>query len=136
MAKRLQAVFAVIDGAMYEVLEGSDCFQCAFGPGGCSNECNCIKGADRAFVSNVRFKRLTPPKVGASSESVGNKYTILDAATGKIKSGKYFVLKIDAKDPEERVAVRLALQAYSVEQDRIGRFEYAGNVLGFIGEGK
>ncbi len=50
-----------------------------------------------------------------------NKYTILDAKTGKAKKGKYFVLRLDTKSTDERCCVACALTAYADEAQRIGK---------------
>ena len=134
MSKKLEAVFAVIDGAMFQVLPGACCGSCHYNPAG-EFICRCVKGVDHVFKVPVAFKKLTPNNTRKKQldDLVGTKYTILDAATGKIKSGKYFVLRIDARSRDERRAVRLALEEYAVQQDLNGRQEYAGNVLEFIG---
>ena len=49
-----------------------------------------------------------------------NKYTILDAKTGKVKEGKYFVLRLDTKSTDERCCVACALTAYVKQAKEIG----------------
>ena len=49
-----------------------------------------------------------------------NKYTILDAKTGKVKRGKYFVLRLDTDSSDERACVMTALTAYSKQAQIIG----------------
>lgn len=66
---------------------------------------------------------------------IGSKYRILDAATGEEKKGKYFCLRIDANNPEERIIVRATLKKYA-ELHGGPSSEYAKNVLKFIGEGE
>lgn len=46
-------------------------------------------------------------------ETVYAKYKIIDAKTGAEKHGKYFVLKIDTADQEEREAVFTELSSSS-----------------------
>lgn len=41
------------------------------------------------------------------------KYIILDAETNEPKTGKYFVLKLNSDNENERKAVKAALKAYS-----------------------
>lgn len=62
------------------------------------------------------------------SKLVYQKYNILDAETGEVKKGKYFVLRLDAHDPDERAAVRNALQTYANCQEQIGRTDFAKNI--------
>lgn len=66
------------------------------------------------------------------SKAVYSKYRLLDSETGEEKTGKYFVLKIDAADPDERKAVFDALFEYARAHAKNGNREYAMNVLGFI----
>ena len=63
---------------------------------------------------------------------VYGKYKILDAKTGIEKRGRYFVLKIDADNPIESIAVKLALKAYADYQSTFGRAEYAKDVMRYI----
>ena len=66
-------------------------------------------------------------------DTVYGKYIILDAETGKSKKGKYFVLKINAKNAKERRAVRISLHEYVVQQRRNGRWDYAQSVEQYAG---
>ena len=60
------------------------------------------------------------------------KYRILDAKTGEEKHGKYFVLKIDAKDEKERKCVEKAMEIYAVMHANCGNTEYANAVLDYL----
>lgn len=63
---------------------------------------------------------------------VGNKYRILDAKTGEEKRGKFFCLRIDAKDPSESSIVYNTLRYYSEMHAAVGHDEYADNVMRFV----
>ncbi len=67
-----------------------------------------------------------------NSEKIYGKYRILDAKTGTEKNGRYFVLKIDAADAIESIAVKLALKAYADYQRTFGREEYANGIMDYI----
>lgn len=60
---------------------------------------------------------------------VYRKYRIYDAKTGEEKHGKYFVLKIDAKDDVERESVASALKVYAASHSYHGNPEYASEVM-------
>ena len=60
------------------------------------------------------------------------KYRLLDAKTGEEKHGKYFVLKIDAKDEKERECVENAMKIYAVTHANRGNSEYANTVLDYL----
>ena len=60
------------------------------------------------------------------------KYRLLDAKTGEEKHGKYFVLKIDAKDENERKCVEKAIEIYAVSHANRGNSEYANAVLDYL----
>ena len=66
------------------------------------------------------------------SDKVYCKYKILDAKTGVEKRGKYFVLKIDAKDPVERNAVWCAMMWYADYHRRHGNAKYAKEVESYV----
>lgn len=63
---------------------------------------------------------------------VGNKYRILDAKTGEEKKGKYFCLRIDANDPQERSVVEETMLTYVGKHRALGNREYANKVIAFI----
>lgn len=67
----------------------------------------------------------------SDKERVYGKYRIIDAKTGEEKDGLYFVLKVDAKDADERRAVFEALFEYAREQARSGRATYAKEVINY-----
>lgn len=71
----------------------------------------------------------------AQEDSVYKKYTILDAETGREKTGKYYVLKINSNDPLERMAVREAMFEYARQLAKHGRRYYANRVLQWMQEG-
>lgn len=88
-----------------------------------------IEGRDDAlllYLDNLvkRFREF-------AKKHVMSKYRILDAVTGKEKDGKYFVLKVDAKDAQERMAVFYALRAYADAQTEIGNKTFADSVNDF-----
>jgi len=60
------------------------------------------------------------PKPKSKPEGLYNKYTILDAKTGKVKRGKYFVLRLDTDSTDERACVIAALTAYSKQAQFLG----------------
>lgn len=60
-----------------------------------------------------------------NENNVYRKYRILDATTGEEKHGKYFVLKIDAKDEKERECVDEAMCAYVQAHLNRGNTDYA-----------
>ena len=62
-------------------------------------------------------------------ETVYAKYKIIDTKTGAEKHGKYFVLKIDTADQEERKAVFAALSTYAKYQTSVGHKGYAEAVM-------
>lgn len=64
--------------------------------------------------------------------NVYRKYRILDAKTGEEKHGKYFVLKIDAKDEKEREYVEKAIETYAESHADGGNPEYANAVLDYL----
>lgn len=66
------------------------------------------------------------------NETVYAKYEILDAKTGAKKRGKYFVLRVDAADPVERIAVADALIKYAKVQADAGRHNYAKAILDYV----
>lgn len=66
------------------------------------------------------------------NDTVYEKYEILDAKTHQKKRGRYFVLKIDAADSIESIAVKLALKAYADYQAAFGREQYAKAVMRYI----
>ena len=67
-----------------------------------------------------------------SNNEVGNKYKIFDAKTGEEKKGKYFCLRIDANDEQERDIVEAAMLTYIRMHKAANNHEYAENVLGFF----
>ena len=67
---------------------------------------------------------------------VYGKYLILDAFSGAPKKGKYFVLKINSRDKNERIAVRQALQSYVQAHEKFGNFEYAKNLCKLVKGGR
>lgn len=73
---------------------------------------------------------------GKENETVYAKYRILDAKTGEEKRGKYFVLKIDAKNFIERCAVRFALMSYADYHRIRGNERYADEVRSYVVGGK
>lgn len=78
------------------------------------------------------FKRMTDD---AQEEGIYKKYIILDAKTGREKAGKYYVLKINAKDPVERMAVREAMCEYARQIAKHGRRYYADLLLQWMQKG-
>ena len=66
------------------------------------------------------------------SNEVGNKYLIFDAETGEEKKGKYFCLRIDANDKQERAIVEDVMLTYIFKHRAAGNYEYADNVLAFV----
>ena len=64
-------------------------------------------------------------------EQVGKKYMVLDAKTGQEKKGEYFVLKLDADDRCELLAVRAALCRHCKMHRLLGNEDYAGKVYDF-----
>ena len=64
--------------------------------------------------------------------TIENKYRLFDATTGEEKHGKYFVLKIDAKDKKERKCVEKAMETYAVMHANCGNTEYANAVLDYL----
>lgn len=68
----------------------------------------------------------------ASNETLYAKYKILDAKTGAEKRGKYFVLKIDAKDPVEWCAVQAAMAMYADYHKRHGNAKYSKEVESYV----
>ena len=65
-------------------------------------------------------------------ETVYAKYKIIDKKTGAEKHGKYFVLKINAADQEEREAVFAALSTYAKCQAAFGHKGYAEAVMRYV----
>lgn len=63
-----------------------------------------------------------------AKEHVTLKYRVLDAVTGKEKDGKYFILKVDAKDATEREAVHYALRVYADVHNEKGNTTFAKSV--------
>lgn len=57
--------------------------------------------------------------------TIENKYRLFDARTGEEKHGKYFVLKIDAKDEKERECVDEAMLMYTMAHMNRGNTDYA-----------
>ena len=69
----------------------------------------------------------------ASEHETGDaRYKMLDAKTGAEKHGKYFVLKIDAKDPVEWCAVHFAMAMYADYHKRHGNAKYAKEVKSYV----
>lgn len=66
------------------------------------------------------------------NDKVYGKYKILDAKTGAWKRGKYFVLKVDAKNFIERCAVRFALASYADYHRVRGNTKYAEEVRSYV----
>lgn len=67
-----------------------------------------------------------------NENNVYRKYRILDAGTGEEKHGKYFVLKIDAKDKVERECVKAAMNMYTMAHMNRGNTDYARAVDDYI----
>ena len=67
-----------------------------------------------------------------NENNVYRKYRILDATTGEEKHGKYFVLKIDAKDEKERECVKAAMNMYTMAHMNRGNTDYALAVDDYI----
>ena len=67
-----------------------------------------------------------------NESNVYRKYRILDAETGEEKHGKYFVLKIDAKDKVERECVKAAMSMYAMAHMNRGNTDYARAVADYI----
>ena len=65
-------------------------------------------------------------------ETVYAKYKVIDKKTGAEKNGKYFVLKLDAADQEEREAVFAALSTYAKCQAAFGHKGYAEAVMRYV----
>ena len=87
------------------------------------------KEADRAnpqYEQNIKREEELKDKVYG-------KYAVTDARTGEKKDGKYFILKIDAKEDLERAAVREAMKTYIAEQLKCGKGIYASNVAVYAG---
>lgn len=70
--------------------------------------------------------------MASENETVYAKYKILDAKTGAEKHGKYFVLKIDAKDQVEWCAVHFAMAMYADYHKRHGNAKYAKEVKSYV----
>ena len=66
---------------------------------------------------------------------VGCKYRLFDAESGIEKNGKYFCLRIDAEDPNERAIVMATLRYYSSLHFDAGNGDYAENVIQYAGLG-
>lgn len=87
------------------------------------------KEADRAnpqYEQNIKREEELKDKVYG-------KYAVTDARTGEKKDGKYFILKIDAKEDLERNAVREAMKTYIAEQLKCGKGIYASQVALYAG---
>lgn len=80
---------------------------------------------------NRSFNGVTEEK--ELKDKVYGKYAVTDARTGEKKDGKYFILKIDAKEDLERAAVREAMKTYIAEQLKCGKGIYASNVSVYAG---
>lgn len=65
-------------------------------------------------------------------ETVYAKYKVIDKKTGAEKNGKYFVLKLDTADQEERKAVFAALSMYTYCQATAGHIGYAEAVMRYV----
>lgn len=65
-------------------------------------------------------------------DKVYGKYRILDAKTGEEKKGRYFVLKLDAKDDIEARIVRAALLNYASMQRIVGRHDYCNEIVDYV----
>lgn len=85
-----------------------------------------IEGRDDALLLylNSKVKQFRE----YAKEHVTSKYRVLDAVTGKDKDGKYFVLKVDAKDATEREAVHYALRVYADVHNERGNTTFAQSV--------
>ena len=66
------------------------------------------------------------------NSKVERKYRIFDAKTGIEKNGRYFVLRCDSPDVNERMAVVKALEEYCKFHREHGRLEYAESVLEYL----
>lgn len=88
-----------------------------------------LEGRDDALL--LYLDKFVKQLLEYAKEHVTSKYRILDAVTGKEKDGKYFVLKVDAKDAQERMAVFYALRAYADVQTEIGNKTFADSVNDF-----
>lgn len=64
--------------------------------------------------------------------TIENKYRLFDATTGEEKHGKYFVLKIDAKNETERECVKAAMNMYTMAHMNRGNTDYARAVDDYI----
>lgn len=82
--------------------------------------------------ADCNFKRMTDD---AQEEGIYKKYIILDSETGREKIGKYYVLKINANDPLERMAVREAMFEYARQLAKHGRRYYADLLLQWMQKG-
>ena len=65
---------------------------------------------------------------------VGGKYIILDAKTGKPKSGEYFCLKLNSVNFFERCAVTEAMKAYVHQHRLAGNQDYADRIESYFRE--
>ena len=72
------------------------------------------------------------PETKSEYETVYGKYKVIEAKTGAEKHGKYFVLKLDTVDQEEREAVFAALAMYAYCQATAGHIGYAEAVMRYV----
>ena len=70
-----------------------------------------------------------------SENEVGCKYRLFDAESGIEKNGKYFCLRIDAEDQNERSIVMATLRYYASLHFNAGNGEYAEHVIQYAGLG-
>lgn len=66
------------------------------------------------------------------NDKVYGKYRIFDAKTGEEKKGRYFVLKLDAKDDTEARIVKAALLNYASMQSIVGRYGYCAEIVDYV----
>ena len=86
---------------MRRVIENKSvpCYGCKERNEGCHSTCERYiefkKGQEKKYADKEKNKAIMEEEL---NDKVYGKYRILDAKTGEEKKGRYFVLKLDAKD--------------------------------------
>lgn len=71
-------------------------------------------------------------RVDETLKPTGFSRGLVHAKTGEEKKGRYFVLKIDAKDDIEARIVRAALLNYASMQRIVGRRVYCHEIVDYV----
>ena len=98
----------------------------------CSKVCTCVEVHLEGEEKKGALRAISEATEEAHKNGVYGKYRIFDAVSGEEKQGRYFVLKLDAKDEFERSCVRKALREYAKAQSMLGNKAFAKSIRAYI----